>query len=460
MYILRRLPVSVRVTAAAVAVLALSLALGSALFQNTLRRTQIEQLDSTARLRLQGVVELIDDDKLPTRLTADRDSVLLVQVLDDRSRVLASTANVQDMHAMASVPVESHATNEMMTDPQNVNIDGVTCRLVYGYVATKAGTYRVLVASPFRSINEVGSTLRKEIRKMSPLVLLGAAVLLWAVVWLSLRPVRLLREGVDAISPMDLHRRLQVPPANDEIGKLATTMNSLLDRLQRSSDRQSRFVSDASHELRSPLASIRTRIEVGLRNENKTTWPDLARGVLADNVRLERLVRDLLEVARHDGARRPSKSELYLDDLVMMEVETSRLIGSISIDVSGVSGGRVLGNADQLRRVIANLLDNAQRFAASQIRVRVHPAGTPDEPIVVLAVADDGPGIPEEERERVFERFAKVGEDRARDHVRGEGGSGLGLAIVREIVVEHGGSVRIDQTGGPGTTVVVELPEC
>lgn len=460
MYLLRRLPVSVRVTVAAVAVLALSFAAGSSVFQNTLRRTQIEQLDETARLRLESIVELIEGDRLPSRIPTDRDSVLLVQVLNDQNQVVASSTNAQDMHAMASVPIEEHSKNEMMTDPQNVEIDRVTCRLVFGYVATPQGTYRVLVASPFRSIDEVGSTLRKEIRNMTPLVLLGAAVLIWAVVRLSLRPVRLLQEGVDAISPTDLHRRLPVPPANDEIGKLAKTMNSLLDRLQRSSDRQSRFVSDASHELRSPLASIRTRIEVGLRNEANTRWPDLARGVLADNVRLERLVRDLLEVARHDGARRPPKSELYLDDLVMMEVETSRLIGSVAIDVSGVSGGRVLGNSDQLRRVIANLLDNAQRFAATQIRVRVHPAGPPDRAVVVLAISDDGPGIPADERERVFERFSKVGEDRARDNTRGEGGSGLGLAIVREIVIEHGGSVRIDQTSEVGTTVVVELPEC
>lgn len=280
-----------------------------------------------------------------------------------------------------------------------------------------------------------------------PLLVAVVAVLTWLVVGRALRPVESIRSRVAQIGAGDLHQRVPDPGTGDEVGRLAATMNRMLDRLQRSSDRQRRFISDASHELRSPLASLRTQLEVALAHPDGAEWPGVAAGVLEEGVRMERLVDDLLALAQADeGVVLAHTEELDLGEI--MAEEAGRVEG-LEIAVA-VGQARLRGDPLALRRVVRNLLDNARRHASSRIVLRVALEG--DE--VLAVVEDDGAGIPEAEREQVFERFARLGEARDRD----AGGTGLGLAVVREIVEAHGGTVVAEQGDEGGARLVVRLP--
>jgi len=281
-----------------------------------------------------------------------------------------------------------------------------------------------------------------------PGLLAVVALVTWFVVGRALHPVEAIRARVARIGAGDLHQRVPDPGTGDEVGRLASTMNRMLDRLQRSSERQRRFVSDASHELRSPLASARTQLEVALAHPEGVDWPGVASGVLEEGVRMERLVDDLLALARADeGAVLSHTEELDLGEIVAEEAER---VEGLAVDTSGVGAATVRGDPLALRRVIRNLLDNARRHAAGRITLQVSLAG--DE--VMAVVEDDGAGIPEGEREQVFERFARLGEARDRD----AGGAGLGLAVVREIVEAHGGTVVAEEGDRGGARLVVRLP--
>ena len=241
---------------------------------------------------------------------------------------------------------------------------------------------------------------------------------------------------------------MPVPPSGDEVAALATTMNEMLDRLEDASTRQRRFVSDASHELRSPVASIRTQLEVAMLRPERADWPVVAERVLAEDARLEQAVADLVDLARLDeGAPMTEQAEVDLDEVVLEECSRTR---QVPVDVSGVSGGRVRGRSDALARTVRNLVDNAARHAESRVTVTLQ---TVDD-TVELVVADDGPGIPVEDRVRVFERFTRLDEGRARD----AGGMGLGLAVVKATVERHGGNVTIDDAAPHGARFVVRLP--
>lgn len=227
-------------------------------------------------------------------------------------------------------------------------------------------------------------------------------------------------------------------------------MNLMLDRLEHSADTQRRFIADASHELRSPVASIRQHAEVAIAHPQRMTTPELAETVLAEDLRVQHLVEDMLLLAR-TGQSDLSQNwqEVDLDDVLLEEAKRVRATSDLHVDLSGVSAGRVMGNAAQLHRIVRNLVDNAMRHASSRIVLALDVEDT----TVVLGVGNDGPGIPEGDRVRIFERFVRLDDARARD----DGGSGLGLAIVHDLVAAHGGSVSVMQPdiGGPSFTVVL-----
>jgi signal transduction histidine kinase len=281
-----------------------------------------------------------------------------------------------------------------------------------------------------------------------PVLIVLLALSTWLVVGRVLRPVEAIRARVARIGASDLHQRVPDPGTGDEVGRLAGTMNAMLDRLQRSSDRQRRFVSDASHELRSPLASQRTQLEVALTHPERADWPSVASGALEEGGRMERLVDDLLALARADeGAVLAHTEELDLGEIMAAEAER---VGGLAVDTSGVRPTTVRGDPQSMRRAVRNLLDNARRHAAARIVLHVSLEGDQ----VLAVVEDDGTGIPEAEREQVFERFARLEEGRDRD----AGGTGLGLAVVREIVQAHGGTVVAEEGTAGGARLVVRLP--
>jgi signal transduction histidine kinase len=313
-------------------------------------------------------------------------------------------------------------------------------------VQTARGTL-TLVAE--RSLEEVDRSVDSVTRVLVvgvPFLIGLVAALTWWLTGRALRPVEAIRAETTAITGSTIHRRVPEPETDDEIGRLARTMNSMLDRLEDSSLRQRRFVSDASHELRSPVASIRTQLEVALRKPD-ADWPSVAAKVLAEDERLDAAVTELLELARAQEGAQLEPVDVDLDEVVL---EQTHRAYRVPVDTSHVSAGRVHGSAPQLARAVRNLLDNAARHARSRVSVTLATrAGN-----VVLTIDDDGPGVPVDERQRVFERFTRLDEGRARD----AGGVGLGLPIVRAIVDRHAGTVIVDDAPSGGARFVVRLP--
>ncbi|WP_326826674.1 sensor histidine kinase [Streptosporangium sp. NBC_01756] len=261
-----------------------------------------------------------------------------------------------------------------------------------------------------------------------PALLLLVAALTWLAVGRALAPVSAIRTEMADITASDLHRRVPVPRSRDEIARLAETMNRTLDRLEFAVDRHKRFVADAAHELRSPLAVLRTRLELA------PSVP-LAAEALTDVGRIQSLTSDLLLLARLDAGEPACHEEVDLGQVTAEEAIRSRPRPEIHVGLEVAADVLVRGSAEELRRLVANLVDNAVRHADSTVSVRLSSDGDG----AVLDVCDDGPGIPAEQREAVFDRFTRLDEARDRD----AGGSGLGLAIARDIALRHGGSLRV-----------------
>ena len=283
-----------------------------------------------------------------------------------------------------------------------------------------------------------------------PLIDLVVFGLMLLVVGRALRPVERMRREVDAVTATRLDQRIADPGTRDEIGRLAATMNRMLTRLDDSQRSQRRFISDASHELKSPLASLRQYAEVARDYPGRISEADLADAVLDESGRLERLVGNLLILARADEQSLGlAATELDLDDLVLAEASRLRASTTLTVDSSAVAAVRVVGDHGLLAQVARNLADNAARHAASTVRFSLVAAER-----AVLVVEDDGAGIDPADRERVFERFVRLDEARGRD----AGGTGLGLAIVRELVAAHGGTVAVDSSPLGGARFTVALP--
>ncbi|MGW5371092.1 sensor histidine kinase [Streptomyces sp. NPDC004009] len=279
-----------------------------------------------------------------------------------------------------------------------------------------------------------------------PLVLLAVGAVTWLVTRRALAPVEGIRREMAAITASeDLSRRVPEPASHDEVAHLARTTNETLTALEAAVDRQRRFVADASHELRSPIASLRTQLEVGSAHPQLLDVP----GAVKDTERLQHLAADLLLLARLDAGERPGRAPVDLAGLVREEVGR-RPAGGVPTAVRAEGRQRVTGSRGQLIRVIGNLLDNAERHARAEIAVRVERRGDR----IVLTVADDGSGVPPAERDRIFERFVRLDDARARD----DGGAGLGLAIARDVARRHGGTLTAGEAPSGGALFELRLP--
>ena len=283
-----------------------------------------------------------------------------------------------------------------------------------------------------------------------PSVALLTALISWWVVGRSLRPVEAIRREVAEISTSASGHRVPTPKGDDEIARLATTMNAMLDRLESASTQQRQFVADASHELRSPLASIMVQVEMLEARAHDEDVKVTARILADEAARLDRLVDDLLLLAKsNEQAMTIEHRDVDLDDLLLAEAKRLRQIGRVDVNAKAVGPVRVLGDRELLRRAIRNLVDNAERYANSTVTFEAKRI----EDGAVMVIADDGSGVPEELRATLFNRFSRGDSSR----VRGTGGTGLGLAIVAQIVALHGGTVEI-ASSGPGARFEIHLP--
>jgi signal transduction histidine kinase len=421
--------VRARTTAGATLVVAIAL-VGSAwglvtLTEHTLRHS----VEDAARLRAGELAgSLADGSADPAALPNEED--VIVQILDG-TRVVGWSPAVEGRPPIARLQPGQTAIVEGLADEGNDSF-----MVAAAAARASTGPVTVLVGRNLDTVQESVSVVTSILVVGLPLLLVIVGVITWVVVGRALAPVEAIRLGVSEISGTQLQRRVPIPPGDDEVARLASTMNAMLARLEKARDRQRRLVSDASHELRSPIAAIRQHAEVTLSHPDGTTVDRLAADVLAEDLRLERLAEDLLLLARADeSSLKPKGRPLDLDDLALEEGRRLRLTTQLRIDTSDVSAARTRGDRQQLQRVLRNLADNAVRHAASAIRLSVREDGGR----AVLEIDDDGPGIPPERRRLIFERFTRL--DDARDRRRG--GAGLGLAIVKEIVTAHGGSVTV-----------------
>jgi signal transduction histidine kinase len=447
----RRGGVRVRTTVAATAVVAAALAAGGVLLVVTLRAALTEGVEDAMDQQAGAAAAALAEGRTPGVLGGSDDDVV-AQVLDPDDRVVAASAALGDD---ADVPL---ATGLRPEQTATVTIPGEDDDFlaVAARVDTPDGPRMVLVAGTLEAVDESSGVVTSLLLVGLPVLAAIVAAVTWVVVGRALAPVEEIRAATDAVSATDLGRRVPQPAADDEIARLARTMNEMLDRLERSQSRQRRFVSDASHELRSPIAAIRQHAEVARAHPATTTGEALAGEVLAEAGRLQRLVDDLLVLARVDEhaltlRRRP----VELDDIVLDEVRRLRTTTDLAVDATAVSAGAVDGDPDALRRVVRNVVDNAARHATGRVSLALAEDGG----TVTLAVEDDGPGVAPADRARAFERFVRLDDARARtDGDEARGGSGLGLAIVAELVAAHDGRVAMSDAGLGGTRVEIALP--
>jgi signal transduction histidine kinase len=356
-------------------------------------------------------------------------------------------------------------TNPLLGGPgvvESLRIDGIQDRftVVAETASTTAerrgGIALIIVGRSTEQRDETRAEAAGVLSLAVPLLAVALALILWVSVGRALRPVEVMREEADTITAAHLRRRLAVPSGTDEIPRLAHTLNEMLDRIDDGQRRQRQFVSDASHELRSPLAVIRQTAEVAAAHPDRIPVAELAADVLAESIRLEGLVAALLLLARAESDVDHPTEIVDLDDVVLAEVARSRSLAPDAppIDAHGVSAGRVRGTPLLFSHVVSNLLANARRHADHGVTVTLGEHVVRGRRTAVLVVEDDGAGVPEDQREAVFERFVRLDEARARD----EGGAGLGLAIVRSIVEGAGGTIAIEDAAGGGARFVVRLP--
>jgi signal transduction histidine kinase len=440
--------VRIRTAVAAALVVGLTLAVSAVVVSLLMRRSLVRNLQDATELRSADVASLARADDLPPVIPQVGEDQALVQVFDGAGRLLASSAELRDGALMPQFL--GHGETLLTRIVENPAFEPDETFLVSARrFQSPTGPAVIYAAASLDNVDDTVAAVNGLLAVGVPLLLAAVGFTSWLVTGRALRPVDSIRAEVAEITTQDLSRRVPEPAATDEIGRLARTMNDMLDRLQAGSDRQRRFVADASHEMQSPLASARAQLEVGLASGEGTDWPATAAGVLSEHDRMERLVQDLLFVASADeGTGPPKRQRVDLDDLVLEEAHSLRSKGRVEVDLSRVSGGQVLGDRHQLGRVVRNLLDNAERHARSRIAVELAADGD----AVQLVVADDGDGIRPEDRARIFERFARLDKGRARS----EGGTGLGLAIAKAVVEAHGGTIAV--LDGAGGRFAVRLP--
>jgi signal transduction histidine kinase len=437
-----RTSVRLRITLAASVFVLLVTTVGSVVIVAMIAHSISHSLIDSARQDAAAIHAQLRAGVSPAEAATTGRHDVVVQLLDDSGRVVAS-----DRPERLKVPLRTGAgVTESATVPGLADTFTIVAR-----GSTGTGDVALIVVG--RSTEQRDETRAETAGILAVTVPLVVLVLAW-IVWLSvgraLRPVEVMREEADAITATRLRSRLAVPAGADEIPRLARTLNAMLDRIDEGQRLQRQFVSDASHELRSPLTVIRQAAEVARRHPGRIAPDALADDVLAESERLEHLVGALLLLARMEGDEPREPEVVDLDDIVLTEVARARERWSVGVDAHAVSAGRTRGSAVLLGQAVRNLLDNAGRHATTAVSVGL---GERDG-VVVLEIADDGSGIAVADRARVFDRFVRLDEARARD----DGGSGLGLAIVRKIVESCGGSVEISDSASGGACFVVRLP--
>ena len=400
-------------------------------------RLLTDNLDEILQSQSENIERAFLAGSMPRVLEQQGSDDAIAQVVYADQTVLASTEN------MSGQPALDPPNGDRQRRTTNLPIDESQYRLL----SRRVGDVVIHTGTPSDDIEEASDALRSGLAYGIPVVTIVLGLLVWLLVGRTLRPVESIRAQVAEMSGSNLERRVPVPPTGDEIARLAQTMNEMLARVQTSVERQQRFVADASHELRSPLTRVRTELEVDLDHPGTADSAATHRSVLEEVGHLQRLIDDLLHLARADVTGVALDKVVELAPLIAYELE--RLPHSSVQVSSSLADSAVVGDTKQLARLVRNLLDNAVHHATTMVAVATVVMGE----VVRLTIDDDGVGIPEHERSRVFERFARLDEARS----TGIGGTGLGLAIAQDIVERHGGTIGVETSPLGGARLVVHL---
>jgi signal transduction histidine kinase len=469
--------VRVRVTIAASLVTAVAVSIVGVLLVGSVEDTQLERLRDRVEESLNTAVDRLEAGRtieaalvdLPETVTVANDAGLCVASSPAGGGTTLKCTRKNTVATPPSGGLEVVGPPEAVVGPRprtdvqageaggaddEVKIASSGAEVVTKEVETaRYGTVTVTAIAPAGEVASGVDAVGPVIWLLLPSLVGMVALVAWWLAGQALRPVEAIRVEAEEIGGTTMHRRVPEPGSEDEIGRLARTMNAMLGRLEESARRQRQFVSDASHELRSPVAAIRTDLEVALREGARADWPKVAHDVLAEERRLEILLGDLLVLASDDESAAPTHAGAV--DLAALATEEAGRGRRVPVTVD-LPPGRdpdvyvVAGVASRLERSLTNLVDNACRHAGSAVRVSLSRQGRR----VRVIVDDDGPGIGPADRERIFERFTRLDDSRARD----QGGAGLGLAVVRSIVTRHGGQVWADESPLGGARFTIELP--
>jgi signal transduction histidine kinase len=423
---------------------------------NVLRVSLTRSVDDTARQGAAGVVALIDADRLPTPVPVGPD--VTIQVLDSAGQITDVSPDSDRLVPLLSPAHAAAIARNGEATLLNGPAYGMSSLIRVTAVRAADGSL-VIAAVPYSSVSSSLSVVAKALVFGTPVVFVLFTGAIWLAVGSTLRPIDLLRRGAARVTGTAVPADLPVPEARDEVRSLALTLNDMLDRLAAAQQRQRALVSDTAHELRSPIASIRAQLEVALDHPGGQDWESTARDVHADVLRLARLAEDLLLLARLDERAGTPRHGATMDLAELSASVVARYAGArVPVVCEGCAEPcLVSGDGDALDRLLVNLIDNAVRYAKSGVTVTVGREDTQ----VALAVTDDGPGLPGADRERAFDRFARLDDARSRDGDEG-GGAGLGLAIVRATAEAYGGTAHLEPAaagaGPPGLRAVVRLP--
>jgi signal transduction histidine kinase len=400
------------------------------------RALLVESVDEAVVRQADLLVRVVAAGRQPTAADLASDDII-VQVLGADGTILTSLPpSAAPLLGDERAPADDRVRSVMLDGDGEGRL-----------TARRAEDATVIVAGSLDDVAESTAALVGILAFGVPVSAMALAVLVWWAVGRALLPVEQLRAQVDRITASRLDEEVDEPTGAAEIARLARTMNAMLTRLRLSAGQQRRFVADAAHELRSPLARMRAELEVDAAHPGSADPAATASSVLAETVGLQRLIDDGLLLARGDAGVTGRSAPVDLDDVVARAVRSRRDARVVVPDPTPV---QVLGDVDQLERLVANLLDNAVRHARERIVVRLAAGDDAAE----LTVTDDGPGIPAADAGRVFERFTRLDDA----PTRGGGGVGLGLAIARDIAERHGGSLTVDHGPGRGARLVLRLP--
>ena len=441
--------ISARSAFVAATVVFVALTAAGAVLAAVLYRSMLSGIDSTAAARVGDVAAALESGGatgLDPGLLATDQRILAVQVITPGGTVVARSSSAPDAPL---VPISDIGGGLHIGMPEHASPYG-QIRFSAQTVDGPGGRYTVLVGEGSQVVFSTVKTVVIALALAAPIVVAVSAAMTYMLVSRSMRSVDAIRSRVADISVSDLTERVPVSENRDEISALALTMNEMLARIEAGHAAQRRFVGDASHELRSPLTTIISALEMAIAHPELLNTELAASTLMPEAHRMQALVDDLLLLARADErGLAMADDDVDLDDLVA--AETKRLCRETSLTIrTDVTPTRLRGDSAALSRMLRNLLDNAARHATSEVSAQTGAWGEN----AVVHIDDDGPGIAAADRIRVFDRFVRLDADRSRS----AGGAGLGLAIVREIVAAHHGNVAITDRPGGGTRVTVHLP--